>query len=123
VAGGRDGCRHVRRRDRQLIYSTHTGLIFARALYIGAGLFATGFFAYCVTALVCTLTGTLAEALAYSLLALLLPTLLLTGLGGQMLAFLSGNAYGIRNAYKYDLPAPLLPKRSHSTRFSSSTSI
>lgn len=94
-----------------LCNSNYTGLILSRALYLGAGLWVTAFIAYAATALVCARVGTLAEAITYSLLALLLPTLLIFGLGNQMHAFLRGFPYGYDTRYSgiqsFDLPASL----------------
>ena len=84
-----------------LVFISRSGLILGRGLYIGAGLLTTALIAYTLTAVVCSLSGTLGEGLLYSLLAALIPTLLLTGLGNQMNALLRGSPYGYSQMSDY----------------------
>jgi hypothetical protein len=94
-----------------LFHSDHAGLILSRAAYLGAGLLTSALVAYALTALVCTQVGTLAEAVVYGPLALLLPTLLITGLSNQMHVFLRGFPYGYDLRYNsishFNLPGTL----------------
>jgi hypothetical protein len=76
--------------------ATDPGLILESSIMIGAGLLLTALIAYAVTALICTLSGTLLESCTYSILALILPTLVLWGLNSQMKVFLWGNAYDMK---------------------------
>lgn len=76
--------------------ATEPGLILGHSLMIGLGLLLTALVAYAVTSLVCTLSGTLLESCTYSILALMLPTLVLWGLNSQMKVFLWGNAFDVK---------------------------
>jgi hypothetical protein len=76
--------------------ASNSSLILGHSIMIGAGLLLTALIAYAVTALVCTLAGTLLESCIYSVLALIMPTLAIWGLNSQMKVFLWGNAYDMK---------------------------
>ncbi len=89
--------------------AAHTGLLLGNSLIVGFGMLLTALIAFSVTTLVCALVGTLAEAIVYALLALLLPTFFFFGLNGQMVAFLWGNAHDVKNIWGYyNLPDNLV---------------
>ena len=88
--------------------ATQTGLIIGNTLIVGFGFLLTALIVYTVTALVCALSGTLAETLVYSILALFLPTFIFLGLNGQMIKFLWGNAHDVQDIWSYNLPDNLV---------------
>lgn len=94
-------------------FSGPASLAFAYGSYLFIGLFTTAIITFSITALICSLTYTRAEAITYSVLANLLITFVLSGLNGLMSAFLWGNTYGINQAWNYDFQGNLI---THYTR-------
>ncbi|MCI8366710.1 MAG: hypothetical protein HFJ66_03810 [Eggerthellaceae bacterium] len=68
--------------------------VFAQALYVFCGLFLTAAFACAVAACACALSGTLAEAVSFSVALLSLVTVCAWGLNAVMGSMLVGNAFG-----------------------------
>lgn len=77
-----------------LVAYPDTGLVLIRWAQMTAGLIAQAGAFYVITAAICVSVGTMAEGMAYSLIAACLPSALLMGLNALMVGFLPGCAVG-----------------------------
>lgn len=98
--------------------SAFSGLGYANIAISGAGYMYSGFLimgiaAFCITALICCMVGTITEAVFFSLLALGAPSIVLYGANSLMKQLLFGNSFGFSaSTGTVEVGASLLDKLS-----------